>query len=53
MRYKQVPVDGLRILLRLSGRTYAYHSGGSKAPFLCEQHDDGRRPAPAPGLGRD
>ncbi len=36
MAYLQVPVDGLRILLAYGGRTYAYHSGGLRPPFLCE-----------------
>ncbi len=36
MAYLQVPVDGLRILLAHGGRTYAYHSGGLRPPFLCE-----------------
>lgn len=35
MRYKQVPVDGARIVLRVGEQTYTYHSGGSRAPFLC------------------
>ncbi len=36
MAYLQIPVDGLRILLAHGGRTYAYHSGGLRPPFLCE-----------------
>lgn len=36
MIYPQVQVDGMRILLRAGGRTYDYHSGGSRPPFLCE-----------------
>lgn len=36
MRYKQVPVDGTLIELRLAGRVYRYHSGGSRPPFLCQ-----------------
>lgn len=35
MRYTQVPVDGARIVLSADGREYAYHSGGSRPPFLC------------------
>jgi len=35
MRYKQVPVDGARIVLRVGEQTYTYHSGGGRAPFLC------------------
>lgn len=37
MRYKQVPQDGLLIRLSVEGQVYEYHSGGSRAPFLCEQ----------------
>jgi len=37
MRYKQVPQDGLFIRLSVKGQVYDYHSGGSRAPFLCEQ----------------
>jgi hypothetical protein len=36
MRYRQVPVDGARIVLEYGGRVYAYHAGGDRAPFLCE-----------------
>ena len=37
MRYRQVPMDGARIRLAVEGRVYAYHSGGGRDPFLCEQ----------------
>ena len=36
MKYTQVPVDGARIILAIGGRRYEYHSGGNRAPFLCE-----------------
>jgi hypothetical protein len=36
MAYAQVQQDGLRIRLRAGGQIYEYHSGGSRAPFLCE-----------------
>jgi len=36
MAYAQVLQDGLRIRLEANGQTYQYHSGGSRAPFLCE-----------------
>ena len=36
MRYRQIPIDGYRILLRADGKTFAYHGGGSRGPFLCE-----------------
>ena len=34
--YGQTLVEGHRIVLRARGREYTYHSGGSTAPFLCE-----------------
>ena len=37
MLYKQVPYDGLLIRLSAEGEEYAYHSGGGRDPFLCEQ----------------
>ena len=36
MGYKQVQQDGMRIVFKAQGRTYEYHSGGSRPPFLCE-----------------
>ncbi len=36
MGYLQVQVDGLLIRLQASGYLYEYHSGGNRAPFLCE-----------------
>jgi hypothetical protein len=36
MAYTQVQVDGLLIRLRAKDRIYEYHSGGARAPFLCE-----------------
>ncbi len=53
MRYKQVPMDGARIRLAVESRVYAYHSGGGRDPFLCEQPakalpgSDGALPPPA------
>ncbi len=35
MAYIQVQVDGLLIRLSAGGKTYEYHSGGERAPFLC------------------
>jgi hypothetical protein len=48
--YTQVPRDGLLIRLRVGKRTYHYHSGGGRSPFLCERAavDDGL--ATPPGL---
>jgi hypothetical protein len=37
MVYPQVMVDGAKIVLSTGGRTYAYHQGGSRGPFLCGQ----------------
>ena len=35
MQYMQVLTNGARIVLRANGVLYHYHSGGSRAPFLC------------------
>jgi hypothetical protein len=37
MGYTQVMVDGALILLSVNGTSYSYHSGGSRAPFLCQK----------------
>ena len=37
MAYTQVMVDGSLIQLSVNGTTYSYHSGGSRAPFLCQK----------------
>lgn len=34
--YGQGLVDGRRLVLEAEGREYAYHSDGTKDPFLCE-----------------
>jgi hypothetical protein len=47
MMYPQVLQDGLRIQLAVDGVVYQYHSGGRRAPFLCEHPAE---PAP-PGVG--
>ena len=49
MAYKQVPVDGLLIRLESGGQLFEYHSGGSKAPFLCEQPAGGDKATPVSG----
>lgn len=36
MSYTQALVDGRRIVLEVGGTRYEYHSGGDRAPFLCE-----------------
>ena len=35
MEYPQVPQDGVLIVLRAAGRSYDYHAGAGRAPFLC------------------
>jgi hypothetical protein len=35
MKYTQVPVDGLRIVLMHEGAEFEYHSGGFVEPILC------------------
>ena len=37
MVYTQVMVDGALIQLSANGTTYSYHSGGPRAPFLCQK----------------
>jgi hypothetical protein len=34
--FTQVTVEGYRILLHYAGQDYAYHGGGGRAPFLCQ-----------------
>lgn len=46
MAYKQVPQDGILIRLQAEGRSYEYHGGGGREPFLCEK---GLRPQTKPG----
>lgn len=36
MAYTQVLVEGYRILLQSAGQVYAYHGGGGRSPFLCQ-----------------
>lgn len=36
MRYTQALIQGNRTVLEVDGRQYHYHSGGHRAPFLCE-----------------
>jgi hypothetical protein len=38
MVYTQVMVDGVLIHLSVDGTAYSYHSGGSRAPFLCQKN---------------
>ncbi len=37
MMYTQAMVDGSRITLSAGDRSYEYHSGGRRGPFLCEK----------------
>lgn len=50
MRYAQVVTDGTKIVLEHDGTEYAYHSGGDRSPFLCEEPQqpvkDSKSPAP-------
>jgi hypothetical protein len=49
MAYNQVQVDGQLIRLESGGQIFEYHSGGGKAPFLCEQPASGGKATPRPG----
>lgn len=52
MAYKQVRQDGLLMRLAAGGRTYEYHSGESRPPFLCENpaaEGTGAAAPPRPG----
>jgi hypothetical protein len=40
MFYTQALVDGTRIVLGAGGRSYHYHAGGNRTPFLCEHPRD-------------
>lgn len=46
--YTQVQVAGHRIVLRAQDRTWPYHSGGNRGPFLCEN----LQPSTPPAEGR-
>ena len=47
MAYIQVQVEGALVRLRVDGKVYEYHSGGSRPPFLCDK--PAAPPAPPPG----
>ncbi|MFN8464482.1 MAG: hypothetical protein U0X20_02990 [Caldilineaceae bacterium] len=51
MGYKQVQQDGMRIIFKAQGRTFEYHSGGSRPPFLCESPAPTPSGTPSPGEG--
>jgi hypothetical protein len=44
--YTQAQVEGHRILLRAKDRTWPYHSGGGRGPFLCENLQPSIPPEP-------
>lgn len=44
--YTQALVDGYKIVLRVGNRTYPYHSGGGRGPFLCENLQPSIPPQP-------
>ncbi len=48
MAYTQALVNGMQILLQVDGTTYAYHSGGTGAPFYCA---DPQEPLPPEASG--
>jgi hypothetical protein len=37
LNYPQVQQDGAMIRLRVGAQQFAFHSGGSRPPFLCEK----------------
>lgn len=51
MAYIQVPQDGALIRLKADGKVYEYHSGGARAPFLCEKGAGETPVEPLPGSG--
>lgn len=36
-QYMQVLTNGTRIRLKVADKTYQYHSGGARPPFLCDK----------------
>ena len=51
--YTQVQREGTLIRLRVGKRTYQYHSGGGRPPFLCENPSVPEDVPSSPGLGID
>ena len=51
MLYRQVPEDGALIILLVGEREYAYHSGGGREPYLCEQEESVKHPQIKPTKG--
>lgn len=50
MAYTQALVNGMQILLEAGGQPYAYHSGGTGAPFFCADPEEPLEPG-AGGFG--
>ena len=50
VEYTQVQREGLLIRLRVGKRGYAYHSGGGRSLFLCDEASTGVAPVSPPGL---
>jgi hypothetical protein len=44
VEYPQVPQDGVRIVLRAADRSYDYHAGAGRPPFLCANPKAPERP---------
>jgi predicted small lipoprotein YifL len=51
MQYTQALVNGMFIELRAGEQSYRYHSGGTRAPFLCISKDELLPEELPPGLG--
>ncbi len=51
MAYLQVPKDGSLVVLEFESRTYDYHTGGGRDPFLCEQTIIQKEDSPQLDLG--
>lgn len=46
MRYTQAIVNGSKVVLEVDGVEYAYHQGGGRDLFLCEQAGVEKSPPP-------
>jgi hypothetical protein len=51
MKFRQIPVDGYRILLRVGGRDFSYHGDGRRGPFYCAEPIVPEPDAPRPPGG--
>jgi hypothetical protein len=52
MVYAQVQEEGALIRLRVGKRTYQYHSGSRREPFLCENPVEASGLLPPPGFDK-